>query len=287
MQRSRSQCTLVSSAVLGKAVAVAQLLRSDILSSDPPILRHIAPSSACADLAIRVADAIASLRLEHLPRYYASWRAKADGGSPARTEAEQNLIRDHLETGFRTDSTRILKGLVAENLLYFVCIAGAIDLAPVYARRPKLDPTDHGADGFVVYETGHALHSFRLWECKATDTSDLAGSAAEACSQLAEEGGRYLASLVQDVPQTGHAGAAALVVSAPELWANRAEQAGAGAVVVGRTADAATAVSGTFGSWRRHLAWMKGAQQFRALLAGLDEVDGFALAVKEQLWKGL
>lgn len=287
MQTRHSQCTFASPDLIGKAVQIVRLLQSDVLSNAPPIGRCIAPTAARAELASRVADGIAALRLEHLPRHYSSWREKADGSSPTRTQGDQNLISDHIMTGFRTDSAKHLKGLVAENLLYFLCIVGTVDTSPTYARRPKLDPTDHGADGFVVFETGIAQHSFRLWESKATDTADLAGSAAEACRQLAENGGRYLASLVQDRPQIGHTGAADLFMSAPELWANRSEQAGAGAVVVGPMSHATTATAAAFDSWSKHLPWMTGPVQFRAVLSGIDSVGCFATAVKEELWKGL
>jgi hypothetical protein len=152
-------------------------------------------------LAHILADDAMSVRCGASP-VLATWRKHRDSGL-AYTDQQRRQVEVFANLGFglrsKPRSDTHLRGHVAELIWRRLieerdpCLDGR---RKEYLHQLKGEPTEPGADGFVVYRTRADTLVFRLWEVKKFEGSDdVISTVQKACRQLRDEGARYLALL--------------------------------------------------------------------------------------------
>jgi hypothetical protein len=215
------------------------------------------------------------------------WREAALGGR-VLTARQKETLAPFIEPvfglpGSSKDQGHLL-GHVSEWLWYLLTREHTEPHRRVlHIEPPKIQVTDGGGDGLVVYDAGSPELDFRLWEIKKHEggSSTATTVASRAARQLEVEGRRYLAQLTAPLL---HAGFDQLAEELVDLWIDASPRSGAGVAVTSSNTDVPAA---PFASMPGRLPQLNHAGQLEGLLCVVADYVKLAKAVREYLWTAL
>ncbi|MFB7676933.1 hypothetical protein ACFC26_36575 [Kitasatospora purpeofusca] len=240
-----------------------------------------------------VADELMRERTGGRPRSYGVWR-EATLSRTKLTGKAHILVEGFAEPVFKKAANKKKSnhgpaGHVGEWLWYLL----TRDLPQDPARTveiltpPKAAVNDGGGDGLIVYREDGATQgfSFRLWEMKkyTGEANDPSGPIRKGWTQLNDKAQTYLGMLswgdkllADDTRE--------FVGGLTEQWVDEAESSGGGVSVALNT----TAIpSEAFHLAHEHFTTHKHPGALQGLVVAIDDLEGFAMHVKEYVWTAL
>lgn len=224
---------------------------------------------------------------------FRSWNERRLGGSP-HNPLREGAIRAYAGIGFGLPESPSnedhLQGLVAELfwsrlILELPQTADGRQLVKLHAAKP--DPLEPGGDGLAIYATNDGQLIFRLWEIKKHDTQKgVSATINRAGKQLSTRGHEYLAKLAGPETMETPDALGDLYREIIELWLDKSARAGVG-VSVGTSDKYQPKGSRSFKSLAKTFPTFVNAGQLESIVVAIPAFPDFALAVREEIWKGL
>ena len=235
-----------------------------------------------AELVFVIADEIIRNRCIKAAHLYEAWRNKRDKGVALDANSEEALLA-FIKPIFGT----IKKphphsaAFISEFCFYLFLIENPKEEIR-FIKRPSFQPTDHGADGFVIHQTGNGTLMFRLWEIKKK--KEILEGIREGSKQLKTKGIEYLARILATEQEFSDEKISKFLSQLIDHWQNHTEQAAAGVCV--STAEIVTN-DDCFDSFRDDFTEYHQPRRLRGMITSIDDFDEFTDLVRKEIWKGL
>lgn len=261
---------------------------SVIEQTDAVWFRAILNPEARAQAAEIVGDGIARSLLSSSDDAYAHWAVRRNGGVE-HDEATKSELVAYLMSDFEDPAALDrVGGAVAEHLWSQLAphLEGGWG-APAYVEHEHFSVIDHGGDGISIYDSQGDELAFRLWESKkhASSTTSVTTIVTGAAGQLADNAPRYLARLSKPLQLHYDERIARLAGQIVKLWVGGDARTAVG-VSVG-TATAGALPSRPFRGLASEFDTLDAIGRREGLIVQVDDLDGFAGAVREILLSGV